>query len=803
MSKCISSINSQALTLSNLTTGIAHVDSLGQISSSLLTNADITDATITQAKLAAGLVSTIVVRSETGSVSGQSDNSGFSLGQIIGMGISDPTKTISLGYNTSSNVGYLQAANADAHSPIIINPSGGIVSTANNTLDDGGDAIIAGDLILSALGAGIIHSSSAGLLTSSLILNADITDATISEAKLATSVSVTSSNDSIVKRSAAGAINTAALNASGLVTLSNYTTAGLLHNAVTTGLVSSSLIVDADITSGTISESKLATAVSTSNTANAIVKRDGSGNISLNAITAAGSLTLSSLSTGILHSSSDGVISSSLILNSDITEGTIGDSKMLTAVTANAWNDSIVKRNGSGGIASTTLNASGLVTLSNYTTAGILHNAVTTGLVSSSLIVDADITNATISESKLATVISTTNTANAIVKRGASGEISLGAITSAGSLTLSSLSTGLLHSSSGGVITSSLILNNDITEGTINDSKMLTTVTANAWNDSIAKRDSTGGLLATALSATNLVVTNSESSFIGADAIGATSCRLAFVKKASNNPNITVNNSNDIIFSKLSTSTITNANISSGSLTTLFTIANSGDVIGTGYGTFNHGVNVPSGGNYGLTVSSTNVISTPASNGAFFTDSLTNDMIIRSQSNNLLIGAGAGYSNLKMTTSGNTFLLPVSTQDLTSAYFSTGFLYQKAAETVTIVTGNLGGDAAVFTTHPPNCSKLSGFIEFQPGGNSLGQSGAAGWVLCSVVFSSYFASRPIVTLTDCHDSNYVGHWFITTPDQGGGSYDRFCINLSVPAFPEYRASSLTLKWNYHIILNSV
>lgn len=68
--------------------------------------------------------------------------------------------------------------------------------------------------------------------------------------------------------------------------LSNLTTAGVLHNAATTGLVTSSLIVNADITDATIAEAKLATAVSTTSTNNSIVKRTGTAGIACSTLTA-------------------------------------------------------------------------------------------------------------------------------------------------------------------------------------------------------------------------------------------------------------------------------------------------------------------------------------------------------------------------------------------------------------------------------------------------------------------------------------------------------------------------------------
>jgi len=83
------------------------------------------------------------------------------------------------------------------------------------------------------------------------------------------------------------------------LTLSGMTVAGIVHNAVTTGILSSSLIVDADVhASAGIVDTKLATistalkvsnsatTATAANTASAIVARDGSGNFAAGTITA-------------------------------------------------------------------------------------------------------------------------------------------------------------------------------------------------------------------------------------------------------------------------------------------------------------------------------------------------------------------------------------------------------------------------------------------------------------------------------------------------------------------------------------
>ena len=68
-----------------------------------------------------------------------------------------------------------------------------------------------------------------------------------------------------------------------------FTTAGVVHNSAA-GLLSSSLIVDADITTATITNDKLAN-ISSADIPGDIVVRDGSGNFATNMITIDGTTT--------------------------------------------------------------------------------------------------------------------------------------------------------------------------------------------------------------------------------------------------------------------------------------------------------------------------------------------------------------------------------------------------------------------------------------------------------------------------------------------------------------------------------
>ena len=94
---------------------------------------------------------------------------------------------------------------------------------------------------------------------------------------------------SIVDQSISGSLSVNNEVINGNLTIPAFTPAGVVHNDGS-GLLSSSLIVNADITDTTISNAKLAT-ISSTNTAGNIVVRDGSGNFATNMITLNGTVT--------------------------------------------------------------------------------------------------------------------------------------------------------------------------------------------------------------------------------------------------------------------------------------------------------------------------------------------------------------------------------------------------------------------------------------------------------------------------------------------------------------------------------
>lgn len=212
--------------------------------------------------------------------------------------------------------------------------------------------------------AGVVHNNASGVLSSSLIVNADVSaSAAIADTKLATIATVgkvsnsattavsTNTVSTIVLRDGSGnfAAGTITANLSGNATTSTSSTnfSGSLSGDVTgtqsATTISSGVITNAMINaSAGIVDSKIdtisssgkvlnsATTASASNGVSTIVARDGSGNFSAGTITASG-LTVPGFSTaGVIHNNASGVLSSSLILNADITNATIANAKLAT-----------------------------------------------------------------------------------------------------------------------------------------------------------------------------------------------------------------------------------------------------------------------------------------------------------------------------------------------------------------------------------------------------------------------------------------------------------------------------------------
>ncbi|HXS82628.1 MAG TPA: hypothetical protein VN896_07885, partial [Methylomirabilota bacterium] len=157
-------------------------------------------------------------------------------------------------------------------------------------------------------------------------------------------------------------------------------------------------------------------------------------------------LTVSGLGLGVVHSSAGGVFSSSLIVNADVAAGAAIDG---TKIAPDFGAQNIVTTGtldaGAGTLTGLTVSGLGL---------GVVHSSAG-GVFSSSLIVNADVAaGAAIDGAKVVPAFGIQNIST-------TGTLSAGAGTLTG-LTVSGLGLGVVHSSAGGVFSSSLIVNADV-----------------------------------------------------------------------------------------------------------------------------------------------------------------------------------------------------------------------------------------------------------------------------------------------------------------------------------------------------
>ena len=551
------------------TAGIVHNDVSGNLSSSLIVDADVSaSAGIADTKLAtistAGKVansattatnintaSTIVARDGSGNFSAGTITATLSgnattattatnfSGSLSGdvTGTQGATVVSSVGGQTAANVAAATvlanaATSANTASTIVKRDASGNFSVGTISVTD---EVISNSLIITPFtSSGVLHNDASGNISSSLIVNGDIdAAANIDDTKLATistagkiansATTATSANSSsaIVARDSSGnfsagtitasltgsasnnvlktgdtmtgtlqlpagttaspslvftgstttglstnagslSFSTAALermkiSAGGTVSINAFGTAGVVHNDAS-GNLSSSLIVNADIDpAAAIADTKLATistagkvansatTATSTNTASAIVARDASGNFSAGIITAnvSGNATTATTATnfsGSLIGDVTGTQGATVVSSvggqtaANVAAATVLANAATSANTASA----IVKRTATGGFSAGAISVtdevvSNSLTITPFITAGVVHNNAS-GLLSSSLIVDGDITSATISNAKLAT-ISSTNTSGNIVVRDGSGNFATNMITLAGSTT--------------------------------------------------------------------------------------------------------------------------------------------------------------------------------------------------------------------------------------------------------------------------------------------------------------------------------------------------------------------------------
>ncbi len=135
------------------------------------------------------------------------------------------------------------------------------------------DAIISGNLTVNSID---ITGSSGGITIDSLTA----TDAVI------TNLTVIGCMDDLCVNN----LDTADIVVDDSARITSFSSAGVVHNDAS-GNLTTSLVVDGDIQTGTIANDKLATVVTSNDVPNTIVLRDGSGNFSTNMITLNGAVT--------------------------------------------------------------------------------------------------------------------------------------------------------------------------------------------------------------------------------------------------------------------------------------------------------------------------------------------------------------------------------------------------------------------------------------------------------------------------------------------------------------------------------
>jgi hypothetical protein len=196
-----------------------------------------------------------------------------------------------------------------------------------------------------------------------------------------------------------------------------------------------------------------ATTATSENIANTIVARDASGNFVTN------NVTLSGLSTGVLHSNASGVLSSSSVVGSDIAANTIPDSCLetisttgkvansATTATSSGTANAIVARDSFGNFSAGTITAD---LNGNATTANTATNANTANNFSGSLNGDVKGTQSTTqvvfvsgqtasnvaAGTILANAATSANTFSAIVRRDASGNFNASKISASNGILL-------------------------------------------------------------------------------------------------------------------------------------------------------------------------------------------------------------------------------------------------------------------------------------------------------------------------------------------------------------------------------
>ena len=500
------------------TAGVVHNDASGNLSSSLIVNADVAaGAAIIDTKLATISTAGKVANSATTATSGNT------VSTIV---LRDPSGNFSAGAvsMTDAIIGNLTVTNCIASA--CVTSLSVIDQSLTGTLSVN-DEVLNGTLTMTALTpAGVVHNDANGLLSSSLIVNADVSaSAAIVDTKLATiSTPLKVSNSATTATSANTASAIVARDGSGNFSAGTIT-------ASLTGAASANVLKAGDTMTGTLimpAGSAAAPSIQFTGSVNT-----GFSAATLNTLSFAtngaermninptGGVTINAFGTaGVVHNNASGLLSSSLIVNADIdAAAAIADTKLATISTAGKVANSattatsadsmntIVLRDASGNFATNMITLNGTVT--NPTDAATkayvdsIGSAVTGANVGTGTgLIFRDKTGSTLNfksllqgthvvitnnanDITLATDATSANTVSTIVARDGSGNFSAGAVSITDGVVSSALTitpfmtAGVVHNNASGLLSSSLIVNADIdAAAAIVDTKLATISTA-------------------------------------------------------------------------------------------------------------------------------------------------------------------------------------------------------------------------------------------------------------------------------------------------------------------------------------
>jgi len=238
--------------------GIVHNDNTGNLSSSLITNADISNvANIADSKLAtitsankvansattatdANVGNTIVSRDVNGDFAARDITATTFIGLLTGHASLDVLKSGDI------MTGTLQLPAGTTAVPALQftgSTSTGISAPSSNTLSfdiNGSEAVNIGNtgaVTITGLNTvGVVHTNASGTLSTSPVVNADIANATITNAKLAAISSLNTPN-TIVLRDNSGNFTTNMITIAGMVTnTTDVATKGYVDSAISTGI---------------------------------------------------------------------------------------------------------------------------------------------------------------------------------------------------------------------------------------------------------------------------------------------------------------------------------------------------------------------------------------------------------------------------------------------------------------------------------------------------------------------------------------------------------------------------------------